>query len=318
MTTDRWVGSRRSSVACVLALASLTACQGGQQQGGSISGTITGDGSSTVFPLTTAAAEEFTRANPGGTVHVTVAQSGTGGGFKRFCAGETDISNASRPITDSEKAICTQNAVEYVALPVAYDGLSIVVHPRNTFVACLTVAELKKIWEPESPVQRWSQVRAGFPDQEIKLYGPGTASGTFDYFTEVITGKQKASRSDYTASEDDNVLVQGVAGDVRALGYFGYAYFAENQQRLKLVQVDGGAGCVTPSPETIKNGTYKPLSRPLLIYVNRKALARPEVLAFLKFFNENAAELVPQVGYVALDAARYQENLGQIGSTATQ
>ncbi|MGH7470915.1 MAG: PstS family phosphate ABC transporter substrate-binding protein [Longimicrobiales bacterium] len=306
----------RKAVGAVLLLR-LAACTGSDQQGGSFSGTISGDGSSTVYPITEAVAEEFTREHPG-QLRVTVGYSGTGGGFKRFCAGETDISNASRPIKEAEKQACTQNAVEYVEMQIAYDGLSVVVNPQNTFATCLTTAELKKIWEPESQVNRWSQVRAGFPDQELKLYGAGTASGTFDYFTEAIMGKEDLSRSDYTASEDDNVLVQGVAGDPRALGYFGYAYFVENQQRLKLVQVDGGTGCVSPSPETIRSGTYSPLSRPLFIYVNKKALARPEVIAFLKFFNEHAAKLVPEVGYVPLDAARYQENLGQIGSTGSQ
>ena len=304
-----------------LLLLGLAACGGGGSQSkaanGDLSGTITGDGSSTVFPITTAVAEDFSREH-GGKVHVAVAQSGTGGGFKRFCAGETDLANASRPIKAEEQQLCTQSGVEFIEVPVAYDGLSLVVNPQNNFVTCLTTAELKKIWEPESEVKRWSQVRAGFPNTEIKLYGPGTASGTFDYFTAEIMGKEDASRADYTASEDDNVLVQGVAGDQRALGYFGYAYYVENQQRLKVLGVDSGSGCVTPSPETIKNGTYKPLSRPLLVYVNKKALARPEVQAFLKYYNEHAATLVPQVGYVPLDASKYQENLGQIEGAKTQ
>jgi phosphate transport system substrate-binding protein len=298
-------------------LVGLVACGGGDQaqKAGGPSGAITGDGSSTVYLITEAVADEFMRQSP---IRVTVAQSGTGGGFQRFCVGETDLSNASRPIKEEEKQVCAQHAVEYFEMPVAYDGITVVVHPQNTFATCLTTAELKKIWEPGSTVSRWSQVRAGFPDQPLKLYGAGTASGTFDYFTEAIMGKEDASRSDYTASEDDNVLVQGVEGDRNALGYFGFAYYVSNQNRLKAVAVDGGSGCVTPTPETIKSGQYKPLSRPLFVYINKKALARPDMQAFLKFFNENAAQLVPQVGYVPLDAARYQENLAQVGSSAAQ
>jgi phosphate transport system substrate-binding protein len=304
----------------VLLTVAAFACGGGGDagqaggDGAALSGTITADGSSTVFPITQALAEEFTRAH-NGAVHVTVGNSGTGGGFKRFCVGETDMSNASRPIKDEEKQLCAQNGIEFTEMQVAYDGLSVLAHPSNSFATCLTVPELKKIWEPGSQVKRWSEVRAAFPNQEIKLYGPGTASGTFDYFTEVINGKAQASRADYTASEDDNVLVQGVSGDQHSLGYFGYAYYEQNKDKLKLVAVDGGSGCVTPSPETIKNGTYKPLSRPLLIYISKKAMARPEVQGFLKFYNENASALIPQVGYVPLDDAKYQENLGQLGTT---
>ena len=299
----------------LLTIATL-ACGGGDagRDGAALSGSITADGSSTVFPITQALAEEFTRAH-NGAVHVTVGNSGTGGGFKRFCVGETDMSNASRPIKDEEKQLCAQNGIEFVEMQVAYDGLSVLAHPSNSFATCLTVPELKKVWEPGSQVKRWSEVRAGFPNEEVKLYGPGTASGTFDYFTEAINGKAQASRADYTASEDDNVLVQGVSGDQHSLGYFGYAYYEQNKDKLKLVAVDGGSGCVTPSPETIKNGTYKPLSRPLLIYISKKAMARPEVQGFLKFYNENAAVLIPQVGYVPLDDAKYQENLGQLGTT---
>ena len=291
------------------------ACGGGggsESNTGNLSGSINADGSSTVYPITEAIAEEFGREQEG-RVRVTVGLSGTGGGFKRFCAGETDISNASRPIKDSEKELCTQNQVTFVEIPVAYDGLSIVVHPKNNFAQCLTVDELKKIWGPGSTVKRWSDVRAGFPNQEMKLYGPGTNSGTFDYFSEAIAGKAGASRADYTASEDDNVLVQGVGGDEPSLGYFGYAYYQENKERVKLVAVDGGSGCVTPSEETIKNGTYKPLSRPLFIYVSNKALQRPEVKAFVDFYLTHAPELVPQVGYVALEPAQYQEQSGKLG-----
>jgi phosphate transport system substrate-binding protein len=293
-------------------------CSGGDgnSAAGKLSGSISADGSSTVYPITEAIAEEFGREHEGA-VRVTVGLSGTGGGFKRFCAGETDVSNASRVIKDSEKELCAQNQVGYVEIPVAYDGLSLVVNPQNNFAQCLTVAELKKIWEPASKVRRWSDVRQGFPNTEMKLYGPGTSSGTFDYFTEEITGKAGASRADYTASEDDNVLVQGVEGDPASLGYFGYAYFKENAQKLKLVGVDSGAGCVQPSEQTIKDGSYAPLSRPLFIYVSDKAMARPEVKAFVEYYINNAPELVPQVGYVALDAARYQEQLGKLGQTAT-
>lgn len=298
-------------------VALLIACGGpdaGRDQS-ALSGSIGADGSSTVYPITEAMAEEFMREQSG--VTVTVGQSGTGGGFKRFCAGETDISNASRPIKETEAQLCQQNSVQFVEVPVAYDGLSIVVNPQNDFATCLTVAELKKIWEPGSKVTKWSDVRAGFPAQPIKLYGPGTASGTFDYFTEEITGATGASRPDYTASEDDNVLVQGVEGDRYSLGYFGYAYYVENQGRLKLLGVDAGAGCVTPTQETVKSLQYKPLSRPLFIYVSNKALARPEVGAFTRFYVEHAAELVPQVGYIPLDAAIYQENLGKLTSGST-
>jgi phosphate transport system substrate-binding protein len=317
MGADRLDGKVCAQLGRLAMLVGLVACGGGDQaqKAGGPSGAITGDGSSTVYLITEAVADEFMRQSP---IRVTVAQSGTGGGFQRFCVGETDLSNASRPIKEEEKQVCAQHAVEYFEMPVAYDGITVVVHPQNTFATCLTTAELKKIWEPGSTVSRWSQVRAGFPDQPLKLYGAGTASGTFDYFTEAIMGKEDASRSDYTASEDDNVLVQGVEGDRNALGYFGFAYYVSNQNRLKAVAVDGGSGCVTPTPETIKSGQYKPLSRPLFVYINKKALARPDMQAFLKFFNENAAQLVPQVGYVPLDAARYQENLAQVGSSAAQ
>jgi phosphate transport system substrate-binding protein len=302
-----------------LALLAALGCGGGDQGGaadGKLSGSISADGSSTVYPITEAVAEEFGREHEGA-VRVTVGLSGTGGGFKRFCAGETDISNASRPIKDSEQQTCAQNNVSYIAIPIAYDGLSVVVNPQNNFAQCLTVAELKKIWEPGSSVKRWSDVRQGFPNTEIKLYGPGTSSGTFDYFTEEIVGKTGASRPDYTASEDDNVLVQGVEGDASSIGYFGFAYYEENAQRLKLVGVDSGSGCVTPSTETIKTGTYKPLSRPLFIYVSNSAMQRPEVKAFVEYYVSNAGELVGQVGYVPLEAAQYQEQLSKLGQAAT-
>ncbi|MGQ0814164.1 MAG: PstS family phosphate ABC transporter substrate-binding protein [Gemmatimonadota bacterium] len=295
------------------------ACGGGQQTAkgaGELSGQISIDGSSTVYPISEAVAEEFMAANEG-SVRVTVGLSGTGGGFKRFCAGEIEISDASRPIKDSEKEVCAQSNIDFVELAVAYDGLTVAVNPSNSFAQCLTTAELKKIWEPASTVRRWSDVRSGFPNTEIKLYGPGTNSGTFDYFTEAIMGTEDASRADYTASEDDNVLVQGVEGDRNALGYFGYAYYKENATKLKAVGVDGGSGCVLPTEETVKNGTYEPLSRPLYIYVNRAALQRPEVRAFVEFYLKDASALVPQVGYVALGDANYQEALGKLGPAGT-
>ena len=299
------------------ATCALAACGGEQAAGGGeygdLSGAVQIDGSSTVYPITEAVAEEF-GTETGGSVRVTVGLSGTGGGFKRFCAGETDISNASRPIKDSERQDCAQSGVEPVELAVAIDALAVVVNPENDFVDCLTTAELKKIWEPGSTVRTWADVRAGWPARPIRLYGPGTDSGTFDYFTEVINGEEDASRPDYTASEDDNTLVQGVAGDRDALGYFGYAYYQENAQRVRAVPINGGSGCVSPTPETATDGTYAPLSRPLSIYVSRTAMARPEVNGFLRFYMQHAAELVPQVGYVPLDASRYQQNLQQIGT----
>ncbi|MDR0786860.1 MAG: PstS family phosphate ABC transporter substrate-binding protein [Gemmatimonadota bacterium] len=260
------------------------------------------DGSSTVYPITEAVAEEFASETHGAT-RVIVAVSGTGGGFRRFCAGETDISNASRVISETEIANCAAAGVEFLELPVAMDGLSVVVHSSNDFVECLTIDELRRIWEPESKVQLWSDVRAGWPARPIRLYGPGTNSGTFDYFTEEVTGKVGASRSDYTASEDDNVLVQGVSGDVNSLGYFGYAYFVENREGMKLLGVDEGAGCVTPSPVTIENGSYSPLSRPLLIYVNRASLARPEVREFVEYYISTASRVADEVGYVPLSTS---------------
>ncbi|GAX88878.1 phosphate ABC transporter substrate-binding protein [Effusibacillus lacus] len=276
-----------------------------------LSGTIKADGSSTVGPITEAVAEEFKKANPG--VQVTVGISGTGGGFKKFTAGETDINDASRKIKDAEKKAAEEKKIEYIELEIAKDGIAVVVNKENTFVDKLTVAELKKIWEPDSKVKKWSEVRPGWPDQEIKLYGPGTDSGTFDYFTEAINGKEKASRKDYTASEDDNTLVKGVSGDKGGLGYFGYAYYEENKDKLKLVPIDNGDGkALAPNIGNIKDGTYKPLSRPLFIYVSKASLQRPEVKAFIKFYIENAPKLVKEVGYVPLDEPKYKELLTKI------
>ena len=272
-----------------------------------LTGTIEIDGSSTVFPVTEAVAEEFRKGNP--RVQVNVGVSGTGGGFKRFTVGETDISNASRPIKDSERQAAAENGTEFIELRVGIDGLSVMVNPENDFVDCLTVDELKAIWEPGSTVNSWAQVREGFPDDRIRLYGPGTDSGTFDYFTEEIVGEAQAARSDFVASEDDNVLVVGINGDRTALGFFGYAYYAENPDKLRLVAIDAGGGCVTPTPATIESGEYQPLSRPLFIYVNTAALARPEVKAFVDFHMVHGAELVSEVGYVRLAEAEYRANL---------
>lgn len=247
-----------------------------------LTGEIKIDGSSTVFPITEAVAEEFKKVHP--EVKTSVGISGTGGGFKKFTVGETDISNASRPIKDSEKKAAEENKIEFLELPVGYDGLSIVVNKENTWVDKLTLDELKKMWEPGSQVKKWNQIRPEWPDMDIKLYGPGTDSGTFDYFTEAINGKEKASRSDYTPSEDDNVLVMGVAGDKGALGYFGYAYYLENKDKLKVVPIDAGNGAVAPDEKTINDGSYKPLSRPIFIYVNKASLERPEVKEFIKFY----------------------------------
>jgi len=281
---------------------------GGPTEGGGTQGRLQGavrvDGSSTVFPITEAVAEEFQMTEP--QVRVTVGIAGTGGGFKRFGAGETDISDASRPIDPTEAELAAQNGIEFIELPVAFDGLSVLANPASDFVTSLTVAELKRIWEPESKVRRWSDVRPGWPSREIHFYGAGTDSGTFDYFTEAINGKAKAMRADYNASEDDNVLVQGIAGDRDALGFFGYAYYAENKDKLKLVAVDGGKGPVLPSPETIRDGTYQPLSRPVFIYVSVKAAARPEVQAFVRFYLTNAQTLVAEVGYVPLPDSIYE------------
>ncbi len=266
------------------------------------------DGSSTVFPVTEAVAEEFQKLNAG--TQVTVGRSGTGGGFQKFCRNETVVSNASRPIAAAEIEACKKSGVEYIELPIAYDGMAVVVNSKNTWAPSMTVAELKKLWAPDAQgkVLKWNHVRGNWPNQEIHLFGAGVDSGTFDYFTEVINGKAKVSRGDYTSSEDDNILVQGVAGDQYALGYMGLAYYQENKEKLKLVAIDdenpaNGAGPILPSAATVRDGTYRPLSRPIFIYVNTAALSRAEVQKFVEYYVTSATPLVTEVGYVPLTDA---------------
>lgn len=266
-------------------------------------GTVSIDGSSTVFPISEAVAEEFLAVQP--RVRVTVGVSGTGGGFKKFLANEIDINDASRPIKEKEIKIAIQQNHQFIELPIAYDGISVVVHKNNDWVDYLSVAELKKIWQPGSTVKTWKDVRPGWPDRRIKLYGPGTDSGTFDYFSETINGKSGASRPDYTANEDDNALVQGIRGDEYSLGYFGFAYYAVNQDKLKAVPIDGGNGPVLPSVTTINSGIYAPLSRPVFIYLNTLSLDRREVVAFIDFYLDNVADLATEVGYVPLPEVVY-------------
>jgi phosphate transport system substrate-binding protein len=288
----------------------LAAC-GGDDGGGS-SASISADGSSTVGPLATAAAEQFRSENSD--AQVTVGISGTGGGFERFCRGETDLSNASRPIEDDEKAACSENGVEYVELQVANDALTVVVNSENDWVDCLTVEQLKKIWEPGSKVSSWQDVDPSFPDEKLTLYGPGTDSGTFDYFTDEINGEEGASRSDYSASEDDNVIVRGVTGEKGALGYFGFSYFEENQDSLKAVEIDSGDGCVAPSADTAQSGEYKPLSRPLFTYVKKASLDRQGVRDFVTFWLDNSAEITETARFVPMTDAQLEESRSSLES----
>lgn len=289
----------------ILLLAAVGCSRTGEQPGaqGGLQGRVQIDGSSTVYPITEAVAEEFQKVNP--LVQVTVGDSGTGGGFKRFTVGETDISDASRPIDPSEAEQATKNNIQFIELPVAFDGISVTVNPANEFLSSISVQDLKRIWEPGSKVKRWSDVNPAWPDREIRLFAPTTDNGTFDYFTEAINGKTKAMRSDYNASVNYNVLVQGVAGDKDGLGVFAYAYYAQNKDKLKLLAIDDGKGPVKPSPETIRDGDYQPLSRPIFIYVKSEAAKRPEVDAFVKFYLANASKLVPEVGYVPLPEEIY-------------
>jgi phosphate transport system substrate-binding protein len=304
---------RYSYAACLMAAVVVGACGRGtttEQAAGELSGMIRVDGSSTVFPISEAVAEEFKRANP--KVDISVGISGTGGGFQKFCRGETDISDASRPVRAAEMDACQKAGIEFIELPVAYDGLAIAVNPKNAWATSVTTAELKTLWEPgaQGKIVRWSQVRMGWPDREIHLFGAGVDSGTFDYFTEAINGKEKASRGDFTSSEDDNVLVQGVGGDELALGFIPLAYVEQNKDRLKAVPVDDGKadngdGPISPSFETVRNGTYQPLSRPLFIYVARKSADRPEVQRFVEsYFSQ--PELMREVGYVELTSQIYE------------
>jgi phosphate transport system substrate-binding protein len=307
--------ARHHGLAALALIAALACGGGGQVEEGALSGPIEIDGSSTVYPITEAMAEEFQRENP--RTRVAVGVSGTGGGFKRFCAGETDISDASRPIKPEEAERCAANGIAYTELRVAWDGLSVVTNPSNEFVQCLTVDELKRVWEPGGTIRNWREIRDGFPDKPLKLYGPGTDSGTFDYFTETVVGEEDASRPDYTASEDDNVLVQGISGDPGALGYFGFAYYEENAGTLRLLGVDSGSGCVQPTVATIEDQVYEPLSRPLFIYVSDRGLAKPQVEAFVEYYLTAGPELVRSVGYIALNPDLYSQEREKVRQLAS-
>ncbi len=303
-----WSPASLSAMALALALVAV-ACG---PKGTGLRGSVVIDGSSTVFPITEAVAEEYRFEEP--RVRTTIGISGTGGGFKRFCAGETDLSDASRLIKESELRDCEEKGVEFLELRVALDGLSVLVHPKNDFVDFLTVDELRRIWEPGSKVTRWNQVRPDWPDERIELFGPDTESGTFDYFTDVINGEEGASRADYSASADDNVLVQGVSGERYSLGYFGYAFFQENQDKLRVVPVDPGDGVpITPTGVTISDGTYTPLARPLYLYVNTDSLREsPALQGFLEFYLTFGGPLAAEVGYVPLAQEEYDQQREQV------
>ncbi len=300
-----------SAVAVASLALVLTACGGaetstaGSQGLEDLSGTIRVDGSSTVFPLTSVAAELFMQQHPD--VRITVGESGTGGGLEKFCVGETAISDASRPIDPGEAKICKKNGVAYDELSIANDGITVVTNPAVDFVSCITAEELQTIWDKGSDVDSWNDVNPDWPDQPISLYGPGTDSGTFDFFTEAINGEEGVSRTDYQASENDNVIVQGVTGDENAMGYFGYSYYEENQDSLKALEVDGGEGCVAPSPETVQSKEYSPLGRQLFIYPSKDALQQPEVEAFLELYIQNIDTVVEQAGFIALNEQQKQE-----------
>ncbi|GAB2331933.1 PstS family phosphate ABC transporter substrate-binding protein [Streptomyces griseoincarnatus] len=303
---------RRAKVPLALTAAVMlaaSACGGGDAgSGGSgdeLSGTVKVDGSSTVAPLTSAASEFYAEEQP--KVRVTVATSGTGGGFKKFCVGETDISDASRPIKGEEIKTCEENNIKYEQFAVANDGLSVVVSKDNDWAECLTVEQLKKIWEPGSKVNNWNQVDPKFPNEPLKLFGAGTDSGTFDYFTEAINGEEGASRTDYSGSEDDNVTVTGVSGTKGGMGYFGFSYYEENADKLKLLQIDGGDGCVTPSVETVQDGTYEPLGRQLFIYPSDAGLKKPQVLDFVEFYVENHKKIAEDSKFIPLNAEQEKE-----------
>jgi phosphate transport system substrate-binding protein len=309
---------KKYSILLVFAVFGLfTSCSGDKsstaidKEQTTLTGDIKIDGSSTVYPITEAIAEEFRNEAP--KVKVTIGVSGTGGGFKKFGRGETDISDASRSIKDSEAKICEENGMKYVQLSVAYDGIAVVGHPDNDWVENMTLAELKTIWEPDAQgkVMNWNNVNSSYPNHKMSLLGPGTASGTFDYFTKAIVGKSGSSRGDYMPSEDDHVLVQGVAGDKHALGFFGLAYYEENKDKLKLIGVDPGTGAVKPSLETVANGSYSPLSRPIFIYVSSEAVKKPQVVEFVRYYLKNAKELVSDVGYIPLLDEEYITELNK-------
>jgi phosphate transport system substrate-binding protein len=293
-------------LAAVVLAVGVSACGGGDgggSDGGSekeLSGEVKIDGSSTVGPLSKAAAEGYADEQP--KVNVTVGISGTGGGFKKFCNNETDISDASRPIKDSEKKECEAKGIQYVEMVVANDALTVVVSKENTWADCLTVPQLKAVWDAGSKVNNWNQIDPKFPNEPLKLFGAGTDSGTFDFFTEKINGKEKQSRTDYTPSEDDNLLVQGVAGSKGGMGYFGYTYFEENASKLKALKIDGGSGCVEPSTANAQSGTYKPLARPLFIYVNKASMSKEQVADFVRYYVEKIDEVVEEAKYVPLTA----------------
>ena len=319
MTRTRTAALAALAMSSALVLAACGGGSGGDSGGSDLTGAVRIDGSSTVYPLTALAAEDFMAANPG--VQVTVGSSGTGGGFEKFCRGETDANDASRKIKDEEKAACEAAGIAYGELQVAVDALTVVVNKENTWATCLTVEELAKIWAPESTVKNWSEVRAGFPDVPLALFGPGTDSGTFDYFTASVNGEEGASRTDYTPTEDDNVTVQGVSGSPGGLGYFGFTYFEENADKLNAVAVDSGAGCVAPSVETAQDGSYTPLSRPLFIYPSVAALKQPQVKAFFDYYVANDASIAEGALFIPLNETQkaalqssYDALIAQAGS----
>lgn len=320
MTNTRKAALAATIMTSALILAACGGGSGGDSGGGSdLSGAVRIDGSSTVYPLTALAAEDFMAENPG--VQVTVASSGTGGGFEKFCRGETDANDASRAIKDEEKAACEAAGIGFGQLQVAVDALTVVVNKENTWATCLTVEELAKIWAPDSTVQNWSEVRAGFPDVPLALFGAGTDSGTFDYFTDAVNGEEGASRTDYTPTEDDNVTVQGVSGSPGGLGYFGFTYYEENADKLNAVAIDSGAGCVAPSVETAQDGSYTPLSRPLFIYPSVQGLQKPQVKAFFDYYVANDASIAEGALFIPLNEEQkaklqsdYQALVSQAGS----
>ena len=285
-----------------------------------LTGNIKIDGSSTVFPITEAVAEEFGYLT-GGNVRVVVGVSGSGGGFKKFCADEIDISNASRPIKQQEIDNCESAGVEYIEIPVALDGVSVMVNPKNEFVECVSIKQLNTLWKPQSEgqIHQWNQIDPAWPAEKIQLYGPGVDSGTFDYFTETVNGESQASRGDFVASEDDNVLVHGISGDKGSLGYFGYAYYLENQDKLKLLGIAGGEGCVKPTEETINNGTYRPLSRPLFIYLRKDSVLKPHIQEFIRYYlsEDGGQKLATEVGYIPFQDHIYGLIQARVDSTAT-